>query len=327
MANRVIALKTKVPKTKLCEKGNACPFYKAGNCNFAHSIEELEIPSCRFGNDCKNSDCKFKHPPRRVVTAERSPLGITHSSNPIPKPTNYKTTMCTFGEKCPRGDRCNFAHNESELRKLPCHFGASCRKPDCTFEHPPKTSPVVSPKPIQTVPNLTTDFPSTIPTVFRDQPSVWEKVQSSSVVSSDDNIVSWSAPTGDSISKKHLLCAHFVDGTICPHQQRRGGCSFAHGSNEQITQQVDKENDLCTSGDKCLYGKNCRFAFHSAAELVEFVHRRAASEKSQNDSDPPREIVENNETMVALPRKDHEQINGYWYISGKTMIKTKVHAH
>lgn len=48
-------------KTKFCNI-----FIQEGKCdrkvcNFAHSMEEYNFPSCAFGNNCKVKNCKFKH--------------------------------------------------------------------------------------------------------------------------------------------------------------------------------------------------------------------------------------------------------------------------
>jgi hypothetical protein len=322
---------SKVPKTRMCDKGTACRHYAAGKCTFAHTIKELETPLCRFGSTCRIPDCKFNHPTPRKEQSLMVPLrgSLNPPKSPqsdTPKPANYKTTMCTFGDKCPRGEHCNFAHTESELRKLPCHFGASCRKQNCTFDHPKPIVP--EPKPAQKIPDLVVDFPTTIPVVYHDTSAVWGNVQSSSVVvSASSDPISWnqtpdpkgvqSSPWGDdATSKKHILCQYFVDGTKCPHKK----CFFAHGVAEQILQSVEKVNELCEEGDKCLYGQNCRFAFHSAAALVEFNHRN--TEKPIEPASVPDTIIENNVVMCALPRKDFEQLNGYWYISGNNMTKS-----
>jgi len=42
---------TSLAKTKMCSFGNDCP--RGKYCRFAHSIDELKISSCVFGNTCK----------------------------------------------------------------------------------------------------------------------------------------------------------------------------------------------------------------------------------------------------------------------------------
>lgn len=53
-------------KTKFCNI-----FIQEGECNrsicnFAHSMEEYNFPSCAFGDKCKVYKCKFKHPFEKI---------------------------------------------------------------------------------------------------------------------------------------------------------------------------------------------------------------------------------------------------------------------
>lgn len=53
-------------KTKFCNI-----FIQEGKCNrsvcnFAHSMEEYNFPSCAFGDKCKVYKCKFKHPFEKI---------------------------------------------------------------------------------------------------------------------------------------------------------------------------------------------------------------------------------------------------------------------
>jgi hypothetical protein len=51
---------------------------------------------------------------------------------------NVKTRMCkNILEKgeCPFGDKCRFAHSESEIRKAPCAFQKNCKNPRCPYSH------------------------------------------------------------------------------------------------------------------------------------------------------------------------------------------------
>jgi hypothetical protein len=55
---------------------------------------------------------------------------------PSLKPSNKKTRMCRFGERCFRKGTCNYAHSPQELKKRPCRFGPECRrKATCSFGH------------------------------------------------------------------------------------------------------------------------------------------------------------------------------------------------
>lgn len=51
---------------------------------------------------------------------------------------NVKTRMCkNIVEKgeCPFGDKCRFAHSESEIRKAPCAFQKNCKNKNCPYSH------------------------------------------------------------------------------------------------------------------------------------------------------------------------------------------------
>lgn len=53
----------------------------------------------------------------------------------------YKLKLCNFYEKhgkCTKGNKCNYAHGENELRsyKKKCVNGLDCFKKDCQFTHP-----------------------------------------------------------------------------------------------------------------------------------------------------------------------------------------------
>lgn len=55
-------------KTKLCSS------YKVGckrkKCTFAHSIDEINVVNCKFGNMCINEKCLFYHPFQPYPTKE-----------------------------------------------------------------------------------------------------------------------------------------------------------------------------------------------------------------------------------------------------------------
>ncbi|CCH46989.1 Nuclear polyadenylated RNA-binding protein NAB2 [Wickerhamomyces ciferrii] len=86
------------------------------NCQKAHSslskIKEVKpqqaeksLDACKFGMNCTNRFCKFRH--------ARTPV------------------LCREGEKCTRID-CFFSHPISEN----CRFDTSCKNPNCLFKHP-----------------------------------------------------------------------------------------------------------------------------------------------------------------------------------------------
>lgn len=55
-------------KTKLCSS------YKVGckrkKCTFAHSVDEINVVNCKFGNMCINEKCLFYHPFQPYPTTE-----------------------------------------------------------------------------------------------------------------------------------------------------------------------------------------------------------------------------------------------------------------
>jgi hypothetical protein len=69
-----------------------------------------------------------------------------------------KTQMCPNLKKCPRGDKCTYAHSQAELRKPKCQFGETCKfKKTCTYDHsetyvPPIYTPDTVIKPVSDAP-------------------------------------------------------------------------------------------------------------------------------------------------------------------------------
>ena len=47
----------------------------------------------------------------------------------------YRTSMCTYGNKCTRKATCKYAHQESEIIKRQCKFGKTCFSKECNFSH------------------------------------------------------------------------------------------------------------------------------------------------------------------------------------------------
>ena len=66
-----------------------------------------------------------------------------------------KTKMCRNPETCRFGDTCHFAHRPSDLQKVKCAFGSTCRKfrnGTCTFDHANELSPPVADEKWEPVP-------------------------------------------------------------------------------------------------------------------------------------------------------------------------------
>ena len=45
-------------KTKFCVNGGWC---EKNGCTFAHSLDEIQLPMCRYGKNCFNKYCIFYH--------------------------------------------------------------------------------------------------------------------------------------------------------------------------------------------------------------------------------------------------------------------------
>ena len=126
-------------KTKLCESvytGNPCRH--KSNCRFAHSLDEINVLECPFGNRCGfvqnrrgvffNSEgkfCKFIHPEEtRENYFSRNGIVVKAKAEPKPEPCKLKTKICNsvlHGVTCGRR-HCDFAHNEQELNIRECTF-------------------------------------------------------------------------------------------------------------------------------------------------------------------------------------------------------------
>lgn len=104
------------------------------------SIDEFLVTQtlCKFGFRCTNENCKFAH--------------------------NLKTKMCKFGDNCRRGNRCSFAHSETEIYVPDCKFSMRCKNPNCKFKHPdPNFWKVTSKQNINLSENLTKkNFPNSM---------------------------------------------------------------------------------------------------------------------------------------------------------------------
>jgi hypothetical protein len=138
----------KTKKTIPCKFGKSC---KREVCNFAHSIEELDIVKCKRGNQCLNEKCIFYHPcdtyeqhferllpqssPKKEEQGKKEHAQITQD-----KQDKTKTAMCSFGKDCKR-QVCHFAHTLDELRVFECTFKHNCHNGDrCTYFHPERES-------------------------------------------------------------------------------------------------------------------------------------------------------------------------------------------
>src|SRR5215813_6337587 len=76
--------------------------------------EEHRHGDCKYGADCRNFKCKFKHPVVDIVKG--------------------KNIMCRFGMKCKRRT-CKFAHNTLEYKPIDCIYGDKCQNVGCIYYH------------------------------------------------------------------------------------------------------------------------------------------------------------------------------------------------
>ena len=129
---RYILVRLSSVKTQMCDSvlnDNHCPHGEM--CRFAHSVDELAIHSCRYGENCNNKDtyCKFKHPKetRENYFARNgiSPERLTKKSECTNKTCTKVCNSVIQGFQC-RHKACNFAHSPEELNVRSCTF-LNCR--------------------------------------------------------------------------------------------------------------------------------------------------------------------------------------------------------
>lgn len=137
-------------KTKMCNEfisTGRCRF--GSTCHYAHTEAERRKAPCVFKSACKNkyTTCPYDHSEEVVLPDVNPAVEVNHHHEHIQD--TFKTKMCqtllTKG-KCYYGTKCHYAHNEAELRKLPCKFRSACKnKNSCPFDHNERV-PIVIPK-------------------------------------------------------------------------------------------------------------------------------------------------------------------------------------
>lgn len=122
-------------------------------------------PKVNNGFKCHSVNCNYQHPPveetKKIVSDMRSlkkrvvkdVLKVMDTPPPTSaaKPTNGKSRLCKFQEKCKFKATCTYAHSTDEIAVNPCQFGTRCKliknegntvtnnvamKKKCGFIHP-----------------------------------------------------------------------------------------------------------------------------------------------------------------------------------------------
>lgn len=83
------------------------PFYKTTMCKY--------LDNCR-----RKKTCKYAH-------NQSEKKSFYHPKDLKPIDFTWRTKMCQNGDACHKED-CGFAHNPSELRKVPCKYQSFCKK-------------------------------------------------------------------------------------------------------------------------------------------------------------------------------------------------------
>ena len=81
----------------------------------------------------------------------------------------FKTRMCHNASNCSFADKCRFAHDPSELRVPPCRFGDKCERVNCKFSHP-TSSVVVETADVVLAPPIKVAVPKWIAALQKTQP-------------------------------------------------------------------------------------------------------------------------------------------------------------
>ncbi|KAF7428732.1 hypothetical protein PC9H_007963 [Pleurotus ostreatus] len=118
--------------------------------------ERPQTPSlCKFGLKCTNAHCRYSHP-SPVATPES---GVVLSNEACENGKDCKDKDCIKAHVSPAVLNPNAAeqppptpqpivappvvrHPPAASNTVPCRFGASCTRPNCSFSHPPRHSAV-----------------------------------------------------------------------------------------------------------------------------------------------------------------------------------------
>ncbi|KIJ65918.1 hypothetical protein HYDPIDRAFT_110012 [Hydnomerulius pinastri MD-312] len=151
------ALPERPQSPTLCKFGTKCT---NSQCRYSHpspvataeSGVVLSTEACEKGKDCKDKDCIKAHVSPAVNTPgaehQKPPSAHPAASHPHPSshPSNSSTNAipCRFGSSCTRPN-CTYSHPTTRPSSSPsqnphfaqqCRFGASCTRATCPFQHP-----------------------------------------------------------------------------------------------------------------------------------------------------------------------------------------------
>ncbi|KAF8141228.1 hypothetical protein EV363DRAFT_1425369 [Boletus edulis] len=107
---------------------------------------------CKFATKCTNSQCRYSHP-SPIATAES---GVVLSTDACEKGKDCKDKDCIKSHVSPAINAPGTdtqkppsthphphsapAYTGAPSNPIPCRFGASCTRPNCTYSHPPRPS-------------------------------------------------------------------------------------------------------------------------------------------------------------------------------------------
>ena len=183
----------RLTKTRMCisvEKGIKCPH--GDNCRFAHNVDELQIPQCMFGCDC------------RFVSQRGGGQFLNSSDKKV----------------------CKFIHTGESKESFYSRTGIKAPAP---VKGPPKTPPVKPKATLRAPPKAPVKAPppkgwATPPKITATPPEVFCKPcdETSSVSSS----TSRSSTSRSSVSQtgQRRVCKYVMEGKACPHKK----CRFSH---------------------------------------------------------------------------------------------------
>ena len=134
------ALPERPQSPTLCKFGTKCT---NSQCRYSHpspvataeSGVVLSADACEKGKDCKDKDCIKSHVSPAVNTPGRqlgslSMISLTYS---VPVGTELQKPPSTHPHP-----HVAPAFTNTPSNAMPCRFGASCTRPNCTFSHPPR---------------------------------------------------------------------------------------------------------------------------------------------------------------------------------------------